>query len=179
MHLAYRRVTHLRGFDYRTPGGYYVTLCCSDRRMLLGEVQNGVFLPTPLGEDVSGAWQRLPSRFGSIELDVHVVMPNHFHGVVHLNDGQLSLHGVIQAFKSLTTVDAIREGRITGHPLWQRSYHEHVVRDDDDLDRIREYIVNNPLQWDLDRENPLRKGEDPFDRYMDTFKDEPGAKTVR
>ncbi len=57
--------------------------------------------------------------------------------------------------------------------LWQRNYYEHVIRDENSLERIREYIINNPLRWHLDRENPYRVGEDEFDRWFDSLKTSP------
>lgn len=69
---------------------------------------------------------------------------------------------VVQRFKSFTT-------HLHGQTLWQRNYFEHIVRNDRDLDRIREYIQTNPMRWTLDSENPNREGEDEFDRWMESF----------
>ena len=74
---------------------------------------------------------------------------------------------LIGAFK---TVSAKRVNRICGTigaPLWQRGFYEHVVRNEEELGRIRQYIADNPQQWELDRENPERTGEDEFDRWFD------------
>jgi len=57
--------------------------------------------------------------------------------------------------------------------IWQRNYYEHVIRDEPSLNRILEYIINNPLSWELDRENPERKGEDGFYRWLASFKTRP------
>ena len=61
----------------------------------------------------------------------------------------------------------------SGQPLWQRNYYEHVIRSEESLNRIREYIATNPLRWELDRENQARTGEDEFDRWLATFKARP------
>jgi len=76
------------------------------------------------------------------------------------------LGAIVRSFKSATT-NRINDLRGTpGVPLWQRNYHEHVIRNEEDLRRIREYIQTNPLRWELDRENPARRGEDEFDRWL-------------
>jgi putative transposase len=76
------------------------------------------------------------------------------------------LGAIIRSFKSATT-NRIYDLRATpGVPPWQRGYYEHVIRDEDELHRIREYILTNPLRWELDRENPARRGEDEFDCWL-------------
>ena len=82
----------------------------------------------------------------------------------------LSLPDVVQRFKTLTTkryVDGVKQFRwkpFAGR-LWQRNYFEHMIRSEDSLCRIREYIVNNPAQWELDRENPLAMRPEPRDAW--------------
>jgi putative transposase len=101
--------------------------------------------------------------------------------------GKNVLHGtlagtvgrIIQAFKSLTTHDYIvgvekRGWKPFSDRLWQRNYYEHIVRNEDDLRRIREYIQTNPLRWELDRENPAKRGEDEFDRWLDSLSPKKG-----
>jgi len=75
----------------------------------------------------------------------------------------------------------MREVKHAGWPpfsgrLWQRNYYEHVIRDEDSLNRIREHIATNPVAWEFDRENPARTGEDPFDRWLAQFKTRPEIK---
>jgi len=107
-------------------------------------------------------------------LDQHVVMPNHIHGLLQLLPIQaqgeqrgVGLSAIINQYKSAVTRCAIKESGNTGCVLWQRGYYEHVVRDEKDLYRIREYIVTNPLRWMLDRENPQRTGADEFDAWFE------------
>jgi putative transposase len=112
---------------------------------------------------VSATWQWLPEQYPYVELDTWVVMPNHFHGIVFLLDDRRGgarpaptkrkpLGRLIGAFKTVST-KRINELRTTpGQPVWQRNYYEHVIRNEVDLEEIREYIQNNPLKW-LDDEN--------------------------
>jgi len=135
-------------------------------------------------------WQELKAKFPLIDLDASVVMPNHFHGVVVLVGADLCvcpkegghtgppLPKIIQWFKTMTTNEYIR-GVKEKHwsrfnkRVWQRNYYEHIIRDEKSLNRIREYIVNNPLRWHLDRENPDRIGDDEFDKWLDGFQERP------
>jgi hypothetical protein len=82
-----------------------------------------------------------------------------------------TLGEIVRTFKAATT----RQIRLAGLSEfgWQRNYYEHIIRDEDSLNRIREYIATNPLRWELDRENPQRQGEDAFDRWLATFKTRP------
>ncbi len=106
------------------------------------------------------AWHNLPNRFPTVTVDMFVIMPNHIHGVLDLYvpvEGVVppSLSAVIGAYKSITTVDWIRMSKNSGVPcsghLWQKRFYDHVIRDDLDLERIREYVLNNPLNAVLRR----------------------------
>ncbi len=168
-----RRSLRLKGYDYSQAGAYFITIVSQDRACLFGEVVNGEMRLNEFGEFVRDEWFQSAQIRQEIQLnpDEFVVMPNHIHGVVWIvGDGaSVGAHGraplpmqrmprslasFIAGFKSAVT-KRINERRGTpGLPVWQRNYYEHIVRDDDELRRIREYITNNPLQWALDRENP-------------------------
>ena len=81
-----------------------------------------------------------------------------------------SLGAIVRAFKSATTRRINQIRNTLGQPVWQRNYYEHIIRNEDELDLIRGYIVDNPLRWHLDRENPERVGEDEFDRWLDNLR---------
>lgn len=102
---------------------------------------------SPIGQLVATLWQGLPDRFPGVTLDEFVVMPDHVHGVIHIEEGsRAKLRQVVQGLKGLTTIQARRSGIWGRHPLWQRSFHDRVVRDGRELDRIRIYIRDNPLR---------------------------------
>jgi putative transposase len=147
----------LAHFDYTQPGAYFVTICAAERACLFGEVADCVMLISGAGEVVADVWRTLPPRFPEITLDSFVVMPNHIHGVICISATmKRGLPAVVQAFKSLSARRIAARGRSTS-PIWQRGYYEHVVRNDADLDRVRRYIEENPIRWDLDEENPMRR----------------------
>ena len=170
--LHHRRSIRLQGYDYAKAGAYYVTICVhkgwsekdgmtnaiSD--LWLGEIIDGVMHLNSFGEAVQYYWDALPTHH-PVELDAFVIMPNHFHGVIVLNEGTgtPALGHIIQAFKlfSAKKVNKLRGTR--SFPVWQRSFYEHIIRDEADLNRIREYIAHNPARWAEDKYN-AREGND-------------------
>jgi REP element-mobilizing transposase RayT len=155
-----RNSLRLPGYDYRTPGAYFVTICTPAQRQALLDPQ--------IREVVESCWAAIPAHFAHVALDAFVVMPNHVHGLLQVLDepgpvlssrtsGLLpgSLSAVIRSLKAASTKIAHAQ-RITSGPLWQRNYYDRIVIDSRDLDRIREYIANNPANWRYDPENPER-----------------------
>jgi REP element-mobilizing transposase RayT len=171
-----RRSIRLKGYDYAQPGAYYVTICTAGRLCIFGEVAADAVQLSPIGSIVEATWKELPQHYPFVELDSFVVMPNHVHGVLFLLDepsfegyvvgaglrparkvaGQVrhSLSEVVRAFKTFSArrINAARGAR--GASVWQRNYYERIVRDEKELERIREYIDNNPAQWEADGEHP-------------------------
>ncbi|MBL8165552.1 MAG: transposase [Anaerolineae bacterium] len=98
-----------------------------------------------LGQIVERCWLAIPQHFPQVELDVHVIMPNHVHGLLTLADmpSHQPLGVIVGTFKAAVT----RELRENEKPLWQERYHDHIVRDEASLQRIRAYILGNPSQW--------------------------------
>jgi len=128
----------------------------------------------PLGEIVEDVWTGLPDHHPHIELDAFVVMPNHFHGLVILKPNPTVVgeglkpsptatrrHGLPEIVRAFKTFSARRINALRGTPgqhLWQRSYHDRIVRNETELNRLREYIATNPLRWHLDQESPAYPG---------------------
>ncbi|MBZ5529064.1 MAG: transposase [Acidobacteriia bacterium] len=177
-----RKSLRLRGYNYAAPGGYFVTICTQGKRCVLGQIESGKMQLSPAGQAVQQAWFGLPRRFPSLYLDAFIVMPNHMHGILvfvgaglappadvaagvsvsavtrifHFGKIAIRENQSMRAFKSISTIAVNRVLQRRGVQLWQRNYYEHIVRNGDDLDNIRRYIFDNPLQWDLDPENPVR-----------------------
>ena len=180
-----RKVIRLREYDYSQAGGYFITICTYNREYLFGQVVNYQMMLNKTGETVKQWWLKLEDKFINVKLDNYVVMPNHIHGIIvviekdkvgaihelPLQSGmilrrQMLIPKTVGYFKmnAAKYINQLRDA--TGHPLWQRNYYEHVIRNENELNRITEYIQNNPLKWDLDRENPLSKNFNlDHDRY--------------
>ncbi|MSP38495.1 MAG: transposase [Deltaproteobacteria bacterium] len=164
-----RRSIRLPHYDYGDAGAYFITLSVNNRACIFGDVVDGAMVLNDTGRIVVSEWIRTPTIRSQVALDEYVVMPNHFHaleaiessrrGVLHtpsekFHSPSQTLGAVVRGFKSATT-KWINEMRGTPRAaVWQRNYYDHVLRNDEELQRVREYIVNNPAQWALDRENP-------------------------
>ncbi|MEM6256483.1 MAG: transposase [Cyanobacteria bacterium P01_D01_bin.156] len=173
----HRRSIRLKGYDYSSPGGYFLTLCTHERKCLFGEIQNGRMILSDWGAIVAEEWKKSAQIRQEIELDVWVVMPNHFHGIVFITDvgvsGDSSQHphrtdkkgimplmkpksisSLMAGFKSATTkrINQLRNASVT--PVWQRNYHDRIIRDEAALQTIRQYVRNNPQQWQIDQMHP-------------------------
>lgn len=147
--IHHRRSIRLRGYDYAHAGAYFVTVCTYNRDLLL-QAQG-------VQEVVSSTWHALPVHFPAVALDEFVIMPNHLHGIIIMRGAASSapsLGQVVRAFKSASAIEANKVLNRSGQPFWQRNYYEHIIRNDHDLNRIRQYIRDNPLAWDEDPDNP-------------------------
>lgn len=168
-----RRSIRLSEYDYASAGAYFVSIVAQGRLCLFGEVVDGEMRLNGAGEMVRRVWEGMAERFAYVVVDAYVVMPNHVHGVVFLGQTAATtdaftgetggdvptLGDVVRMFKSVTTVEYGRGVRGLGWErfekrLWQRNYYERVIRNGSELRAVREYIVNNPRNWELDRENP-------------------------
>ena len=157
-----RRSLRLPNYDYTDAGGYFITICTKGRRSLLGRISDGQMHLNDNGRMLESVWNGLPERFPDLILDAHIVMPNHFHGIliVHWHglsapkDSLPTLGDMVGALKSLTSRQYVMGQPQRVGSLWQDNYYEHIVRNDAELDRIRKYIAENPLKWEFDRENP-------------------------
>ena len=163
--LHRRRSIRLKGHDYAQSGAYFVTIVTQGRIPLFGEIIDGEMLFNDTGQSVAVAWEWLATRYPHVKLDEYVVMPNHLHGIIVIADtgrggsrtaptGPKPLGRLVAAFKTVTTKQLNLVQGTPGQLLWQRNFYEHVIRNDDEMDRVREYIIGNPMQWEIDTENP-------------------------
>jgi REP element-mobilizing transposase RayT len=146
-------------FDYRASGPYFVTICTHTRACLFGSVMDGSMRLNRLGDIVRACWAELPAHNRGLHLDEFVVMPNHVHGLVLLNQDDGAMHALPQVINGFKTAAARRINEVrgtVGAPVWQRSYYERIVRNERALERIRRYVVSNPAMWETDDENPAR-----------------------
>ena len=175
-----RRSPRLPHYNYGQSGAYFVTVCVKGRERVLGEVVGEDMQLSMAGKIVKEVWDKIPEHYAHVEIGEFMVMPNHVHGIVwiteeeertnigaennvraqhaaaplpkqnhpHVKPG--SLGAIVRSFKSAATRKInLQRGTIVS-PFWQRGYHEHIIRDDEDLLTHREYILNNPLKWALD-----------------------------
>ena len=160
MDLPQRKRIRLPDYDYSSPGAYFVTVCTQNRRCILSDivVGDGVLdVPnvrlSPYGEIVAETLREIEKTYSWLSLDHYVIMPNHIHLLLRLGDNGPSgtpaptnetLPMLISTFKRFAN-------RRCGIQLWQRGYHEHVIRNEKDYLEICRYIENNPARWAEDR----------------------------
>jgi putative transposase len=143
-----RKRLRLAGYDYSCHGAYLVTVCVAGRRQLLGTIHGERVHLSPLGRLTSTCLRDVGRHHAGVRLDEHVVMPDHVHAIVLLPadrpDGR-TLGVVVGTFKAAVSRRSRRRG------LWQRGYHDRIIRDERELHALREYVAANPLRWSLPR----------------------------
>ncbi len=169
--LTHRNSLRLQGYDYSLPGPYFLTVCCVDRRHLLGRIEAGVYQPNDLGAMLGEMWMDQTRRFPGLVIDTWTGMPNHLHMLIGFSSigqvGELSVPRLMQAFKANATIQARKRGLLTLDHLFQSGYYDHIVRSDSALERVRDYIITNPQRWHLDKENEARTGTDEFETWLE------------
>lgn len=155
--LPIRRTIRLRDFDYSSNNLYFVTICIQDRKSILGKVVGDHAFLSPYGRIAETVWGNLPEKFDMVELDEYVIMPNHIHGIIGVRATVKvapTLGKIVGAYKSRVIHECLELAKIKDKfmgKFWQRNYYEHIIRNEDDLNRIQKYIRNNPSNWTKDK----------------------------
>ena len=149
-----------------------MTVCTNGRECLLGDIINGEMKLNGWGKIVREEWLGTETVRPNVKLDTFIIMPNHLHGIIHLtNVGATrrvaptarkrpcgpaagSVGAILGQFKSITTKRINKGCPNAGISIWQRNFYDHVIRGEEELEKIREYIVYNPEKWTTDWENP-------------------------
>ena len=168
-----RRSIRLTGYDYSQPGAYFVTLCTHNRTCLFGEIVGEKMIANALGRFTIKCWNEIPAHHPYVTLDAFVIMPNHMHGFLYINTqfgGDVgandystytsrltgtskTLGSILRGFKIGVTKWVRKNTKI--ETLWQRGFYEHIIRNDEDLNMVREYIMTNPENWNKDKLHPV------------------------
>ena len=148
MELPKRKNNRLENYDYGQTGAYFVTICVKDRKQILCDI---------VGDDA----HIVPKKYGTIvekyirnvpEIKKYVIMPDHIHMLIGINNTERDdanivpyknkISNIVRSIKILTTKEI-------GKPIFQRSYCDHIIRNQQDYNEIWEYIENNPLKWNM------------------------------
>ena len=163
-----RKPNRLKGFDYSSPGIYFVTICTYQRAYLLGEVTRGKMVMNNAGKIVQQVWNELPVHYSDINIDHFIIMPNHIHGLIKLLEPNVGdgfkpstaeirhSHGlseIVRGFKSFSARRVNNVMNSKGVPLWQRSFYDRIIRSDDEHYAVIQYIQDNPKNWQEDEDN--------------------------
>jgi len=172
-----RRSIRLKNYDYSKSGAYFITICTKNRQCLFGEIVNGEMILNDGGKIVEKCWIDIPEHFPNAILDEFIIMPNHIHGIIILNELDFdnvganmvvdvgannhsppqndrphgttrTIGSIIRGFKIGVTKWFRQNSNI--HTVWQRNYYDHIIRNEIELIKIRKYIINNPRNWTND-----------------------------
>jgi putative transposase len=166
-----RRSIRLHEYDYTKCGAYYITIVTDQRAEKFGEIIDSKFVPNEYGVIAERELWRLPKRFSFLTLDEYAVMPNHIHAILtfseidkHESNGMEnkdrnllikgSLGAVVRSYKASVAFSYHKLSGDRLNPVWQRNYYEHIIRNEEERNRICQYILDNPSQWNSDQENP-------------------------
>ncbi len=158
-----RRLSSLRldDYDYSEEGIYFMTICTQDHKNFFGRIENWKMVLNDVGKIAEKYWKEIPKHYENVQLGAFVIMPNHIHGLIEITNSvrteQCSvptkknyglISKIIKSFKN-TVTKQIR----TFFPdfAWHRSFYDHIVRNDKELEKIHEYIIFNPEKWELDK----------------------------
>lgn len=173
----------LQSWDYGWNGAYFLTICTQNRKMHFGDVVNGKMELSGIGIIADILWNEIKNHAKNVELDAFVVMPNHVHGILILdgnehrnvrssdsvesghalilpgqqrfqNIGKNTVSSIIGSYKSAVT----KHARRLGYEFeWQSRFYDHIIRNQQSFERIKQYIINNPIKWEMDKFNSKTK----------------------
>ncbi len=156
-----RKSIRLKEYDYSKEGYYYITVCTKNKELY--------FKTCEIKDIVHNCWIKIPDYFKNVGIDEFVIMPNHLHGLLIIDKKLCQINElnknidmkhkptigeIIRYFKARTT--HIMRKNNSSEFSWQRNYYEHIIRNEKELNRMRKYIIDNPLKWELDKYNPKR-----------------------
>lgn len=177
--MHHRKSIRLKGYDYSQAGLYFVTIVTQNRECLFGEIVDGDMVLNDAGRHIQKCWFEIPEHFSNVKLHEMAVMPNHFHGIIEivgannhspdntnqsngaknvspLRSPSKTIGSVVRGFK-IGVTKWFRENQKKQFPIgqsvWQRNYWEHIIRNENEYQRIAQYIINNPLKWETDKLN--------------------------
>jgi REP element-mobilizing transposase RayT len=159
-----RKRIRLKSYDYSQDGYYFVTICAENREEWFGKVEKEEMILNQYGKIVNQCWDDLPNHYLNCSLDTFVIMPNHIQGIIVIhNDNTVGnglkpfpTHGLsemIRGFKTFSSRKINGEIKSDNKFQWQKSFYDHVIRNEKSLHNLRHYITFNSLKWELDIEN--------------------------
>ena len=143
--LPTRKRLRIIEYDYSKEGMYFITICIKNRLELLGEIKNINYMElTQEGIIVKESIKQIEKRYINVEIDEYVIMPNHIHMILAVkNKRRVTISRIIKQYKAYVS-------KKIGYSIWQKSFYEHVIRNEKEYLNIKEYIQNNVVNWKED-----------------------------
>jgi len=152
--LPERKRIRLNGYNYSYKGAYFITICVKDKHEMLGTIDVGAATCRPhitlseYGKILDDAINNINNIYECVHVDCYVIMPNHMHMIVSILE-----RGRQVAAPTISLVVGNMKRVVSkqiGFSLWQKSFHDHIIRSEDDYNRIWKYIDDNPTLWSED-----------------------------
>lgn len=159
MTMPKRKPQRLKGYNYSAAGYYFITICTQDKQHLFGDgkvfVGADIIRPhlpglTALGKTVNETIQDIPNHYPGVSVDKYVVMPNHIHMILRLEENGRMISAPTKSISTIIGQMKRVSSKLAGRPLWQRGFYDHIIRDEADYLRIWDYIDTNPAKWKED-----------------------------
>lgn len=160
MQLPKRKSPRIKGYDYSTPGKYFITICTKGKLHMLGSIVGGGNFEAPkiilseYGRYVDKYINLMNNKYSHINVDKYVVMPNHIHLILNITDIESGASGTAAPYNNEISkfVSLFKRycNRDCNENIWQRSFHDHIIRGEEDYKKIWEYIDTNVVKWKTD-----------------------------
>ena len=153
--LPKRKQIRLKDYDYSQNGYYFITVCTKNRECLFWETVGADIIRPKLseyGKIVNVAINAIPTHYPDMKIDEYVIMPDHIHLILKISSDIKDGRMISAPTKSIMTVIGQMKRWVSkeiGFSVWQKSYYEHVIRNENDYIEKAQYILNNPLKWEL------------------------------
>jgi putative transposase len=183
--IHHRQSIRITNHDYSQSGAYFITVCTHQRAHMFGEIIDGRMVLNGAGLIVQNCWHKISTHFSMAFMDEWVIMPNHMHGIIVINNvgaihespnekprniraihesplqmtiiarRNMIIPKLIGRFKMQAAKQINTRRNTPGIPIWQRNYWERIIRDEHEMQSVRQYICNNPAQWPQDDLNDM------------------------
>ncbi len=149
----------LNGYDYSQDGAYFITICTHNREWLFGEINNGAMILNGCGLIAENEMMSIENHYDNVKINIFTIMPNHIHAIVVISETErinpfptgVDIPNIIGKFKAgVTRIVGNAFMRSVKIPIWQKSYHDRIIRDEHEYDIIWQYIDENPSKWEED-----------------------------
>jgi len=159
--LPKRKNIRLKGYDYSQAGYYFITICVKDKMDFFGEVLNGKVCLNECGEIAENELIKIPTHYDNVKIDKFIIMPNHIHMIIVIFSPErinpfptkVDIPNIVGKYKAgvtRTVGNAFMRSDIMRNEIWQKSFHDHIIRDEEEYKYIWKYIDENPLNWESD-----------------------------
>lgn len=160
MNLPKRKSTRLKMYDYSTIGVYFITICTHQKRRFFGDVKNERMILSAMGEIVNKEILDIETHYSNVQVDKYVIMPNHIHLIVSILETErinpfptkkADIPNIIGKFKAgVSRVAGNAFMHFETKSIWQKSYHDRIIRNEQEYRKIWEYVDTNAIKWEKD-----------------------------